>query len=814
MKSRDSGTGRVGVRRAALRNVAAAGVCVGSALLIAWIAQTSWSSRTPVAGGGRSDVAVVATAAASATDVVGSSRRESEAVIATREETQSAGVKEKAAQQLGALPIVFAANHGQWPDAIRFGAPGSRSAAALTDRGVVVSARLSDRGEDAAWHAVALQFVGPERSLEPRGERRLPGVHHYLLGNDPSRWHADVPLFEEVRYDEVAPGVAVVVSDREGRLEYDLHVEAGADLAALDVTCEGAEGIVFEEDGSLSIATPAGVLRQTPPKAWYETPSGEPRPVDCTIRRTGPASFGFEVVTPDPSSRLIVDPGLCWSTFLGGTDRDEIHGVDEQNGKITVVGATYSTENSGFPSMAGRFDPTHNGIDDAFVTRFDPAQSGSAQLVWTTFLGGDGQDKAFGVSVSSNGRVAVCGSTGSTNFPVSGNGHQQTPPSASSHGFVVYLAAGGATLLYGSYWGGTDSNVTTAYAVAVDTTPILTVVGSTSSSAIPLVSAYDTSYDGGVCDACIARYDPNAGTSTASLVYSSYIGGGFTATDDDEAHALDLESGRVYIGGFTRSGGFHTINRIQLPPATAFDITHNGARDGFLMVLDPAAPPATQLLYSTFLGGSGDEEVWGLDVLNGVFYACGRTGSSAFPLSVGGAIDDNVPFQSSLLGIDDAFITRLDPSNTVSQLRYSTYLGGSLPFGADWGLSIQRVTAMCVVVVGWTQSSDFPVGAVGDPNGPFDPTYNDNGGRDAFLTRLNWAAGRVPAAQLDYSTYLGTIEDEEARSLALSGPNSFFGGFTAGTGFPTAGNPFQATYGGGFCDGFVCNLQLPLLPFP
>jgi hypothetical protein len=723
--------------------------------------------------------------------------------------------RESAVRELSSKPVVFVQNDGQWSDDVQFGARGGGVAAAFTARGITLSARARDEDGKEYWQAVELQFAGADRPARWSGETKLPGVHNYLIGNDPSKHRINVPLYEGLLCDSAAPGISMVATHREGRLAYDLHVEPGADLSAAEITCKGADAVSVDPDGGLTIETPAGILRQSAPKSWYELPAGKTRLADCRFKSIGPITYGFEVQDRDSTSKLIVDPGLVWSTYLGGSEADEINDVDFVNGKVTVTGWTRSTETT-FPSMAGRFDPTQNGLDDAFVTRFDPALSDSAQLVWTTFLGGSDNERAFGLDVASNGKVAVCGRTSSPNFPVTSNAHS-TSQLFGNDVFVAYLNASGVSLLYGSYYGGTGGQ-TVANAVAVDSAGIITIVGATQARSpgfLPNVNAYDPNYDAPpppavTWDAFAARFDTNLSSST--LTYSTYIGGNLTATEDDEAHAVKLFGGWIYIGGFTKSNGFHVANSVPGGPGVPYDPFWNLGRDGFLMILDPTVPPASQLLYATFLGSAGDEEVWDILIDMGVFLACGRTSSGAptpFPVTTGALGEENAAYSSTLMGIDDVFISKLDPTLTP-QLVYSTYLGGNQ---ADWGLGIaQGGHGMTAVVTGWTSSNNFPMAGGTDPNGPYDASYNGN--RDVFLTRLNWGAGRAPAAQLDYSTYLGDTNGDEAHALARSGNDCFISGMTASTNFPTAGNPFDPSWNGGLSDGWVANLQLPLLPFP
>jgi hypothetical protein len=471
---------------------------------------------------------------------------------------------------------------------------------------------------------------------------------------------------------------------------------------------------------------------------------------------------------------------------------------------------------------------TLNGFQDAFVTRLDPSQSGSAQLVWSTFLGGSGGEFAKGVSVAADGSVAVAGQTDSSNFPVSTNAWQATRQGVID-AFVARLNSSGANLLYGSYYSHTaspDNSFTWANAVEIDGTPHITIAGFTDSGSLAIVNGYDGGYDGNG-DAFVARFDPNAASSAASLVYSTYLGGPMGQSAYDEAFALDLDSGLIYVGGQTVSSGFGAS-----PPPTRlpYDPSFNGGivGDGFLIAIDPSKPPAQQVFYVTFIGGADDEAVLGVDALNGVIYACGKTQSHNFPVSVGpssGGLDEADAYQPSLnhppgTPAEDGFVLKLVTGLTpLRQLRYSTYFGSAAIGGlnpADWAIAIERVTSSSVVFVGWTNGNLLPVGSViggvFDPIETFDPTYN--GGRDAFLTRLHWPNDRPRNLQLSYSTHVGGAGDDEALALVLDSLDSYFAGITRSLDYPVAGNPFQPTNNGPTgnpADGFASRLFLPPL---
>jgi len=612
--------------------------------------------------------------------------------------------------------------------------------------------------------------------------------------------------------------VSVVVGDRQGKFEYDLELADAANLEQVRVDCDGVESIEVSETGDLRMHTALGVLCQSLPTSWYVTPDGTRKPAECRFRALGPAAYGFELVDPQAGSRVVVDPGLTWSTYFGGAAEDRVLGIDLQSGLVTVVGATTSTT---FPTTTGVVQTVKAGGSDAFVSRFNPLLSGTSQLVWSPFLGGFGEDDARCVAVQSNGIVAFCGATTSSNFPTTTNAVLLSAPGpgGQKNAFVSRLDNTGSNLLYSTYFGGNSgfyaTHPTVATAIVLDANGLMTFVGNTSATDLPLVNAYDTTFANpsvNTSDAYVAQIFPTY-VGNASLIYSTYLGG--TATGYDEAFAVDVESGLIYVGGSTEAPDFGTT------AATAFQPTFHGPAqvlDGFIAILDPTKVPALQLQYATYLGSTAGDQIFGLVAKLSVIYCCGVTGAAFgtghfgtvndFPTSVvvapgiyiNGEADG---LQTASTGSPDAFLVKLDPSNALQQLRYGTLFGGN---AVDTAYAIARVGGMSAAIVGSTSfvgGNTLPTTSLA-----FQPA--SAGGIDAFLTRLDWSGGATGAAQILYSTFLGGGADDVARSLVLDANRAYIGGYTLSTNFPTAGNPFDASYNGGTSvgDGFACTLEM------
>jgi hypothetical protein len=206
-----------------------------------------------------------------------------------------------------------------------------------------------------------------------------------------------------------------------------------------------------------------------------------------------------------------------------------------------------------------------------------------------------------------------------------------------------------------------------------------------------------------------------------------------------------------------------------------------GGSDAFVAKLNAAG---SALVYSTYLGGSGDEGGNGIAVDGaGNAYITGFTSSTDFPMAN--------PLQPAYGGGTDAFVAKLNAAG--SALVYSTYLGGS---GGEHGSGIAVDAASNAYITGTTSSTDFPMA------NPLQPAHG--GGTDAFVAKLN-AAGSA----LVYSTYLGGSGDDNGIGIAVdSAGNAYVTGNTSSTNFPTA-NALQPVYGGGW-DAFIARIAVPI----
>jgi Beta-propeller repeat len=647
------------------------------------------------------------------------------------------------------LPLAFIPNAGQTDKSVRYYAQGARYGFYFTDHKAVLALQRGERGQ-----ALELRFLGANPKTEPIAADRGIGRVNYLTG---SEHQSNLATYGRLVYRDLWPGIDMVFRGTAGKLTYEFRLRPGAQVSDIRLAYAGARAVSLGVGGTLQIHTPLGTLKDAPPQSFQRI-DGRRVPVDSRYALVGD-SYGFSVGHHDPRKPIVIDPSLAYSTFLGGSSGDDVRGIAvDSAGAAYVTGATVSTD---FPTTAGAFDTSANGIDDAFVTKLEPNGSG---LSYSTFLGGSSVDVGSRIAVDSAGAAYVTGLTLSTDFRTTA-GAFDTSANGNEDAFITKLNPAGAGLSYSSFLGGSGQDF--GNSVAVDSAGAAYVTGGTVSTDFPITAgAFETSFNGAF-DAFVTKLNP----AGSGLAYSTYLGG--TSVDNGLGIALD-SAGAAYVTG-------ETFTDFPIT-AGAFDTSANGIDDAFVSKLNPAG---SGLAYSTYLGGSNNDQGLGITVDSAAAaYVTGLTLSTDFPTTAGA-------FNTSANGSLDAFVTKLNPGG--SGLSYSTFLGGS---SVDVGQGIAVDSAGAAYVAGFTPSTDFPTTA-----GAFDTSYN--GGDDGFVTKFE-----PNGSGLSYSTFLGGSNFEDGLRIAVdSAGAAYVAGVTSSTDFPTTAGAFDTSYNGGG-DAFVTKLIL------
>jgi hypothetical protein len=365
---------------------------------------------------------------------------------------------------------------------------------------------------------------------------------------------------------------------------------------------------------------------------------------------------------------------LVYSAVIGGSLSVIGRAVAvDTAGRAYVTGETNSPD---FPVTPGAFQSVLHGVvgeSDAFVMKLET--DGSA-LVYATYLGSGGGDVGRGIAVDGEGHAYVVGETRGGSFPRTA-GAFQTLPRGSRDAFVTKLTRDGSALVYSTLLGSSGSEFGTT--IAVDSLGHAYVAGQTSippdvPADFPVTpGAFQTHY-GGNSDAFVTKLDPTG----SSLVYSTYLGGGHL----DLILGIALDADRhAYVAGWTFSDDFPTVG--------AFQSTRRGEYDSFVAKLDASG---STLLYSTYLGGTGNDLAQGIGVdAAGAAYVAGITLSSDFPTTPG------VLQPTFADGVRDAFVSKITDdvappppgTNTTGKVTG----GGTVPVGDHFGtfsLAVER----------------------------------------------------------------------------------------------------------------------------
>lgn len=679
-------------------------------------------------------------------------------------------------EQFGRLPLRFEpAAEGNSFEArgLGYGLRVAAGESLLTLGGPLPAGAGIDGAAPSPATTVRLRLAGASPAALATGAEPLPGRANYFIGNDQALWRTNVPTYARVHQQGVYPGIDLVHYGNQKQLEYDFIVAPGADPRLIALDFDGAEEVTLDADGDLVLRLPNGELRQHKPVIYQEI-DGDRRAIDGGYTLDG-RQARFRLGNYDPTRPLVIDPVLVYSTYLGGAAREFGYGIAvDATGNIYVGGVTSSLN---FPTVAP-IRPGLGGPFDAFVAKLNPA--GTA-LLYATYLGGSGDDQAYGLALDGAGSVYLTGRTASSDFPTAAP-FQSTFGGAPFDAFVAKLAPSGSALTFATYLGGNSGDV--GRGIAVDSAGSAYVTGQTGSLDFPRVIAPQSIYAGGVFDVFITKFSPSGTT----LIYSTYLGGN---GDDQSPNVAVDTSGNAYIAGGTTSTNFPMVNAIQPSFGGAPSVpTAAGQGDAFVAKLNPAG---STFVYVTYLGGVGGE--FGVGIAtdpDGNAFVTGPTTSTNFPLLN--------PLQPTFGGgtqAGDVFLTKLNPSG--SALVFSTFIGGT---SDDGGQSVAVDAAGNSYLAGQTCSDDFPITA------PVQATF---GGSqcDAYAALVN-AAG----TSLVYSTYLGGAATESAIDLAIDpSGNAYITGRTLSTNFPTR-NAFQPTFGGGTDDAFIAKLSavIPTLP--
>ncbi len=667
----------------------------------------------------------------------------------------------------GNLPLTFEANAGQTDPQVKFLARGKGYGLFLTKDQAVFAFRQSQTKQSA----LRLHLVGASGNTQPQSQKPLPGTVNYFRGKTASVTH--VPTFAAIAYPGVYPGTDLVYYGSQKQLEYDFRLAPKADPARIRLAFDGASKVAQAKDGGLSVSLPGGSVQWHAPVA-YQDKDGQRVPVASRYVVTG-TQVAFALGAYDHSKPLTIDPVLLYSTYLGGNSPDygksialgpdgsiyvtgytssagfpttsgayDTHYnagnnspdafvtklsadgssviystflggsnadvaqsiVVDPSGEAVVVGSTSSTD---FPTTTGAYQTANKGGKDIFATKLS---ADGSSLLYSTYIGGSGDDEPHGMTLDSEGNAYFTGYTASTDFPkTKGTYH------GAKDAIVVKLNALGSGLVYAYLIGGGGPDL--GRGIDIDSSGNAYVTGYTRSNNLYITpGAFQSKYGGGDWDCFVEKINPTG----TSILYSTYIGG--NNQDAGEDVKVDAD-GDAFLAIHTHSKDF------PVTPGAYQTTIPNGNGDNAVVKLNPTG---TAEVYSTYIGGTnfdglgasdGSGGGLGLDA-DGNAYEIGYTASSDWPVTPNAA-------QPNFGGYIDAAVVKFNADG--SQLLYSSYLGGA---GDDEVYGIALDANQNAYITGYTISSDYPT----TPNA-INRTFNASGDDDAFVAILDTTAPTI-----------------------------------------------------------------------
>ena len=683
----------------------------------------------------------------------------------------------------------FIENKGQWPSEVLYLAQLGGLNTWITKNGMLYefykteeinpseidekTSSLVDKFEQKDYkrwgQRVAYTLIGNNTEVNTQGKQKQSGYYNYLIGNDPSKHASYVGLYKEALVKQVYEGIDMRYYFDKGSLRYDYLVHPGADPSQIKFNLEGSDKNYLNEKGELVFTTCFGEVKNTELYCYQQK---DKKQVSSKFIKNA-EGYSFELGQYNKNEIFIIDP-LIYSTYIGGSSNDAAIEIKVDNSNNAYI--TGGTGSSNYNITLGSFQITKNGASsssDAFVTKLN---STGSTLIFSTFLGGNNGDGGSSLSIDNLDFLYITGITTSNDFPVTASAFQTTISTGGGLNdrdiFITKLNSTGSALIYSTYLGGSNDDYSVSIATNFEGETFIT--GMTNSNNFDVTpGAFQTSFSSPLTpirDAFITKID----STGSALIYSTYIGG----SNVEETYSIALDSSNnAYITGITLSADFDIT-------LGAFQATLNGNSDLFVCKLNSTG---TALIYSTLIGGSGDERGQSivLDKSNNA-YITGFSSSNDYDITTGA-------YQTTFGGgMYDAVVSKIN--SLGSSLIYSTYFGGNLE---EFGYSIKIDTSENAYITGQTNSNNFGV-TIGAHQ------TNLTGGYDAFVSKLNNLG-----STLIYSTYLGGSNNDNSLSITIDGTESvYIAGYTFSLNFITSLGAFQTNFGGGTGDAFITKLEL------
>ncbi len=677
--------------------------------------------------------------------------------------------------------LSFIKNNGQWESPVQYRASlgglnvlflekggftylfhNDKDAEVLFDH----SKRDRDKIHSVRAHAYHVKFLNANQaSLKPTN-RRIE-YNNYLLGNDPSKWASKVPIFDQVRYENLYQGVHLDAYDVDGYFKYDFVVEPGASTDNIALNYIGADRLEIKKE-DLVIHTSVDKIVEHKPYAYQEI-NGKKVTVNCAYQLEG-STVTF--VFPDGYNKryeLVIDPTVVAATLSRTTNNDNFgHSATyDFSGNIYVGAQSFG---SGYPTNVGAFQTNFGGgMADIAVTKYNTTGS---QVVYASYIGGNGKDLPHSLITDFDGQLYIYGTSDSNDYPTTSNAVQ--PNRGGGIDIVIsILTADGGSLVGSTYVGGGMDDginfckINSSYGddfrgeIMLDRERNVYIASNSTSSNFPTTpGAHDRTFNtigtnppflSPAQDGVVFKLN----NDLSSFYWSTYLG----ENGADTAMGLRVdENNTVYVTG-TAAGSNFPI------PNGGFQSTFaGGASDSYVVRL---SADGTNIINGTFLGTSQDDNSYFMDLdLEGDVHIYGVS-TGFMPITPG--------VFSSQAG-SKQFISSF--GSDLSNLIYSTVIGlgpNSINSDSQFGTQVDFVPVAFMVdkcdniyFSGYDASSNLPL--------TNDAIWNE--GASFYLGVLE-----PDATALSFATYYGNANHVDGGTSRFDKSGVVYQGVCSCTGF-------------------------------
>lgn len=530
----------------------------------------------------------------------------------------------KGVAQQGTSNIEFIENRGQWDSRVKFKADISVGNLFLEKGGFTALlyhpddlVRLDNShhgkpggGDTLRSHAYQVRFLDANDGVSIVPDKPLPGYNNYFIGRDSTKWAGNCKVYQGVVYHDLYPGIDVRYYTNNGQLKYDLIVHPGADVSRIRMRYVGVSKLSTKKD-QLIAGTSVGDVTQLAPYSYTFDERRGRSDVRCRYIIRDSNTVSFKVEDHDPGSTLIIDPTLVFCTFTGSKASNWGFTATPGPGGTFIAGGIVF--NSSYPWTLGQVQPVFGGGNfDVGIIKFS---SNGANKLWATYLGGSDNEAPHSMICDAQGNVIVMGRTYSADFPFkstagSGGGADM---------FVAKINAGGSNLIGCMRIGGSGD----------DCVNVEDQLRSHSEHATSLIRNYG---------------------------------------DDSRSEVIVDGNNNILVAASTQSsaargnpGAFPIVGTVFQPNFGG------GSQDAVILKIDPTC---TSLIWSSFLGGSGEDGAFVLreNPLTGDIFVAGATSSTDFPGDKSGVMQ---PSYNG--GVCDGFVTQISADGTTQ--KKMTYLG-------------------------------------------------------------------------------------------------------------------------------------------